>query len=379
MEDLNGGASAPAEPTTVANAEDNTPPAPISTDPKTVEKPVAKAEEKKTPSVRDAIKAASQKVSEKAKEDDGSKKPDPVQSQPKQVEKPADKSPPDPKQPAKAQEQLSKSAEPAKVEPKPQGSHHEAPARFKSDQAASAEWANAPESVKAAVHRTIREMESGIEKHRVAAEEYEKVRDFDELAKRNNTTMRDAMTRYTNFERTLLQDPMRGLNMVCDYIGVSLRDVAAAIMGQKPDQAQSQNDATIRELRQEIASLKQNLGGVTTSIQQQHVDRIGAEVQKFWNDHPRAEELAGDIEFFIKSGRTKDLAEAYSLAERLNPAPAAPAQAAPQTRTAPDPQAQTLKGSKSVTGAPSPGSDPVQKRASSSIKDALRRAVAQAG
>ncbi|TIS00796.1 MAG: hypothetical protein E5X13_17025, partial [Mesorhizobium sp.] len=148
------------------------------------------------------------------------------------------------------------------------------------------------------------------------------MRDFDELAKRNNTTLRDAMTRYTNFERALLTDPMRGLNMVCDYIGVSLRDVAAAIMGQKPEQVQTQNDATIRELRNEIAQLKQNLGGVTTTLQQQNVASVDADVQKFAAEHPRFEELADDIAFFIKSGRTKDLAEAYSLAERLNPAPA---------------------------------------------------------
>ena len=376
MEDLNGGASAPAETTTVAaEAETVTPPAPVNSEPPKAEaKSEPKAEEKKTPTAREALKAAAEKVAEKAKAEtsDIDKKTPPVQS------KPADKTLPEPK-PAKEAEIAAKPAETApKAEAKP-GTHHEAPARFKSDAAAMAEWEKAPEPVKAAVHRSIRELEAGIEKHRVSAEEFEKVKDFHELATRNKTTLRDAMTRYTNFERTILQNPIQGLQQVCDYAGISLRDVAAHIMGQKPDEVQGQNDATVRELRQELAALKHQIGGVTTSIQQQHVERTGAEVEKFAAEHPRFEELAEDIAFFIKSGRTKDLAEAYSLAERLNPAPAAPAQAAPQTRTAPDPQAQTLKGSKSVTGAPSAGSDPATKRASTSIKESLRRAMAQTG
>lgn len=377
MEDLNGGASAPAEPSAVASTQETTtPPNPITTDPKPAEtKPEPKAEEKKAPTTREALKAAARKVSEKDKESDAAdKKPAPVQSQDK-------KTLPEPK-PAKEEPATAKAVDtkPATEERKPEPTgHHAAPARFKSDAAAMADWEKAPEPVKAAIHRTVRELEAGIEKHRVSAEEFDKVRDFHDLATRNNTTLRDAMTRYTNFERALLTDPMRGLNMVCDYIGVSLRDVAAAIMGQKPEQAQSQNDATIRELRQEIATLKQSLGGVTSTMQQQREASVGADVQKFAAEHPRFEELAEDIAFFIKSGKTKDLAEAYSLAERLNPAPTAPAPAAPQTRTAPDPQAQTLKGAKSVTGAPTAGSDLATKRASTSIKDSLRRAVAQAG
>ncbi|RUX96153.1 hypothetical protein EN993_08920 [Mesorhizobium sp. M7D.F.Ca.US.004.01.2.1] len=315
-------------------------------------------------------------MAEKAKAEisDADKKAPPIQSKP--ADKTADKALPDPKS-GKAVETAATVEKPAETAPKT--AHHEAPARFKSDAAAMAEWEKSPEPVKAAVHRSIRELEAGIEKHRVSAEAYEQVKDFDDLAKKNNTSLRDAMTRYTNLERTLLTNPLKGIEAVCDYAGVSLRQLAAHVMGQKPDEVQGQNDATVRELRQEIASLKQQVGGVTTSIQQQHVERTGAAVEKFAAEHPRFEELAEDIAFFIKSGKTKDLAEAYSLAERMNPAPATTAQAAPQTRTAPDPQAQTLKGQKSVTGAPSAGSDPATKRASTSIKDALRRAAAQAG
>jgi hypothetical protein len=382
MDDMNGGASAPAETNAVAADPVVSTPNPISTDPKTVEaKPETKVE--KAPTTREALKAAAAKVAEKSKADDADPGKTPVQSQPaKTGEKPADKSLPDPK-PAKGAETTTTTEKPVetanKTDPKAAGSHHEAPARFKSDAAAMAEWEKAPDPVKAAVHRSFREMEAGIEKHRVAAESYEKVRDFDELAKKNNTSLRDAMTRYTTLERTLLSDPIKGIEAVCDYAGVSLRQLAAHVMGQKPDQVQGQNDATIRELKQQIQTLQQHVGGVTQTMQEQHVAGIEAQVEKFKADNPRFEELAEDIATLLRKGMTKDLAEAYSMAERLKPAPAAAVQAAPQTRIAPDPLAQTQKGSKSITGAPSAGSDPATKRASTSIKDSLRRAMSQTG
>ncbi|MER8916066.1 hypothetical protein NKI32_19795 [Mesorhizobium sp. M0761] len=387
MEDLNGGASAPAEISTVA--DDAQTPNPISTEPNTAE-PKPEPEAKKAPTAREALKAAAEKVNEKAKAEETDTGKKPVEAQPKPGEKAADKTDktlPDPK-PTKdpnTTQQPAKTAETAKTEPgKPatQTSHAEAPARFKSDAAAMAEWEKAPDPVKAAVHRSIRELEAGIEKHRVPAEEFEKVRDFHELATKNNTTMRDAMTRYTNLERTLLSDPLKGIEAVCDYAGMSLRQLAAHVMGQKPDEVQGQNDATIQQLKREIETLKHSVGGVTNTMQQQHVAMIDAQVQKFAADNPRFEDLVEDIAFFLKSGKTADLAEAYKLAEMLNPDPAASTttvSAAPQTRTAQDPQAQTLKGQKSITGAPSAGSDPATKRASTSIKDSLRRAVAQAG
>ena len=95
-------------------------------------------------------------------------------------------------------------------------------------------------------------------------------------------------------------------------------------------------------------------------------------------DHPRLEELSDDVAFFIETKKAKNLDEAYDLACRLNPAPVATSQAADQTATN-DLAAQTRKGGKSISGAPTPGSDPVTKRASTSIKDSIRRAVAQTG
>lgn len=261
--------------------------------------------------------------------------------------------------------------------PKPT-SHVDAPARFKSDAAASQEWGNTPEPVMAAVHRTIRELEAGVERYRADATAFEDVRAFDDLAKKSGTTMKAAMSNYVGIEMKLREDPIGGLSQIAENLGFSLRDIAAQIMGQTPDQQASQSDATIRALRQELADLKQQVGGVTTSIQDQQRTSVQKQLEAFAADpaHSRMEELSDEITRQINMGF--DLAEAYRRAELLNPLPPAPVIAAPQTRT-PDPTPQTRKGSLTVTGAPGAGSDPARRAASSSIRESIRNARAQVG
>jgi hypothetical protein len=50
-------------------------------------------------------------------------------------------------------------------------------------------------------------------------------------------------------------------------------------------------------------------------------DATAEMVTKFAAAHPRFEELSEDIAFFLDTGRANDVAEAYKLAERINPAP----------------------------------------------------------
>jgi hypothetical protein len=156
--------------------------------------------------------------------------------------------------------------------------------------------------------------------------------------------------------------------------------VAAHVLNQTPDQNASQQDAIIRELRNEIAGLKDQLGGVTQTIKQQREQSTLSEINKFAADNPRFEELADDIAFFMKSGRAKDLPEAYQLAERLNPAPAKlPEEPPAASSAAPAPTVQTDKGMKSINGAPSSGSSPAaKKRVAKSLDDALDAAFGRA-
>lgn len=261
------------------------------------------------------------------------------------------------------------------------------PSRFSPD--AKEAWAAAPEPVRAEVARMEKELTAGFEKHRAAAERDGSIAEFHDLAAKGGTTVKEALSKYVGMENQLRADPLKGLEIICQNAGLSLREVAAHIMGQTPEQQASQSDTTMRELRAEIAELKKSVGGVTQTFEQQRTQTTQENVTKFAADHPRFEELSDDIAFFLKSGRTKDLAEAYGLAERLNPAPvkaiaevpapASTAAVAEVIKATPDLSVQTERGSKSIAGAPTAGSNPVRKQPSTSIKEALRRAAAAAG
>jgi hypothetical protein len=427
---IDGGAAAPADSAPVASNEPVIAPTPnpVSAeplpepvvDPKSAKpevKPEAIKDKEPKPAVstRDALRKAAEKVAADSKEPAKDQKPTENAAPIKDEGQPrADDGKFAPKEPAKD----AKPAEPAKdaakpaadapkpvvdakpaAEPKPASepakpaeAAKEAlpsytasppPKRFSPD--AKDAWASAPEPVRAEVARMERELTAGFEKHRTGAEAFESVREFDEMAKQSGTDLKTALTNYTNMEKVLRADPLKGLELICQNAGLSLRDVAAHVMGQTPEEHASKSDATIRELRAEITSLKQQVGTVASSFEQQRTQTAQQKVEAFAADpaHARFEELSDDIAFFMKSGRTKDLAEAYQLAERLNPAPVKVQAEAPAASAAPvielpkpDLAAQTAKGSKSVTGSPSPGSSPTNQRPSTSIKEAIRRAAA---
>ena len=246
--------------------------------------------------------------------------------------------------------------EPAKpVEaPKPSHTAEDAPSRF--TETARAKWAAADPEIRGETLRMQKELTEGYQKHKAAAERDASLAEFHEMAQKSGTDVKTALSKYTALESLLRQDPIKGLHEVCNNMGLSLRDVAAHIMGQTPEQTASQSDATIRELKQELAALKEQVGGVTKTFEQQREQSTLTEINKFAADHPRFDELADDIAFFMQSGRAKDLPEAYTLAERLNPAAnQAPEPVASSAALEPEPPVQTDKGTKSINGAPSAG------------------------
>lgn len=257
----------------------------------------------------------------------------------------------------------------------------DAPTRFSED--AKKEWATAPESVRRETERAIKELTDGFQKYKQSAERDQGLNEFHEMAAKSGTDVKTALSKYTALEGLLRSDPIKGLHEVCSNMGLSLRDVAAHVLNQKPEEQASQQDATIRELKQELAAIKQQVGGVTQTIEQQRHQSTLTEINKFAADNPRFEELADDIAFFMQSGRAKDLPEAYQLAERLNPAPAGQAKdAAPAASSAAsEPPVHPDKGQKSINGAPSAGltSQSGKKRVTRSLDEALDRAFGQAG
>jgi len=366
-----------------------TPPNPIDTAPTPEAAP--KVEAKKAPSIDEALDRATAKVESEAKPEkpvDKAEKAEPVKTEAQKRDdtgKFASKEPVKTETAEKPVETVAPKVEakPATEAAKPAG---DAPSRFSPD--AKAAWETAPEPVKAEVHRAIRELEEGHQKYKASHEAYEQLKPFAERAKQGGTDLNTALTKYVGMEDALRQNPIGGLTAIMENLGLktsdgrmlTLRDVAAHIMGQTPEQSASQQDQTIAQINAKIAKLEQSVGSVTKTFEDQKTNEVMTKVQTFASDpqHSRFEELAGDIKFFIETGRTPDLSEAYKLAERLNPAPVVsftPAPATTPAETAP----LNPAGSKSITGAPSSGSNPALKKPSKSLDESLDRAFAKVG
>jgi hypothetical protein len=377
MTDVVDAGAAPAAPETPAAATIEAPVTPPNPVESSGPERAPAVESKPSATVKDAIAKAEAKLKEAPKD-----APKPVEA--KTEAKPEQKPEPKPRD-VTGKFASTKPADPAPApEQKPAASEQpakptqfsEAPKRFSDE--AKTHWASAPEPVRAEIHRAVKELETGISQYR---EVVEPLKPYLQLAQKHGTTISKALDQYIAIERSLVSPDVAqknaALNDVFQTAGVNPREWAAQLLGQSPDQVANQQDSIIRELRQELAGLKQQIGGVTQNMQQQREQATLQEIHKFAADHPRFEELAEDIAFFMKSGRANDLSEAFELAERLNPAPAASAQA-PVIPAPPAAEVQP-KGSKSISGSPSPGSSPAaRKQPSSSIRKALESAMARA-
>jgi len=274
------------------------------------------------------------------------------------------------KEGSKPAEGEAKPAEAAKPAPR-----IEAPHRFSPE--AKTAWDATHDSVKAETHRAISEMEKGIEKYRNDAQAYESVRQFDEQARREGRQLSEVLNDYAGMEKLLRENPVAGFERIAQHLGFNLRDFAAHVLNQTPDQQASRADQTIRELRNELDGLRQQMTGVTSHISQQHQSTITSQVDAFARDNPRFDELSDSIAHMLKTGFATDLADAYSKADRLTPAPQPMSPPAP---AAPAPVSLNPAGTRTVTGAPSNGSDPSPRaQASSTSRQALERAFAASG
>ena len=390
-------AAAIAAPIETPIQQEAAPPTPISNEPPAAGE--AKLETpKEMPSTRDALRAAAAKVEarEAAKVDpakDPAKGADLTRDQTTGKFAPKDAKPTDPAaaKPAPGEKPDVQPAPAAKAEDAASAAKRTvaAPERFSND--AKAVWDTAPEPVKAEVDRMHREMTQGIDKYRKSAERDEKLARFHDQAERGGTTVETALDRYTKMEGLLRQNPMKGLEAVCENIGVSLRQVAEIVLGKAPDQDRADTDTTIRELRQTVQRLEQQVGGVTQGIEKQRTDGLQKQIESWAADRPMFDIYAPHIATEIREGAANldeaeervfqkypqlaELAKASGKKPDADPAlkPAASSAAAP------DLSAQTEKGSKSITGAPTGGSEPTARKPSGSIKEALKRAASRAG
>lgn len=256
----------------------------------------------------------------------------------------------------------------------------DAPARFSPD--AKAAWATAPEPVKAEIKRAITELEGGLAQYK---ERWEPLKDFADMAERSGTTLHDAFGRYVQMEQALRNNPAQGLEAVLGNMGLTPQQYAEYIMqtqGEAPDQQATMQDKIINDLTAKLSAMEQKFGTIEQTIEQQQMAQINQYIAAFEKDHPRVNELGTLIEKLISGNVATTLEEAYEMADRLNPAPAA---ATPQTDAQAVPAqpkidpAQTRKGQLSISGAPSSGSNPMNKKPPGSNRAAVDNAFAALG
>lgn len=351
-----------------------------------------------TPSTDDVLRSEIDRVVKGRGEE---KLDDEAKEEKPKVEKPDAKAKPEPKEEPEAKEDKPEAPEkPKEADTEAEGDEGDgdAPAKPKAftgppagfNKEAAKEWDATPESVRNEVYRRNQEMERGIHRYKQDAEQFEGVRHFAEMAKQSGTDLPTAMGRYVEMENALRQNPMQGLQQVVANLGltksdgspITLRDVAATIMGQTPDQAASRQEATISQLNQQIAQLQQQIGGFSKHVEQQQQQSRVTSAESTWAQfqasNPRAAELEPQIAEFL----TKYTTEAVPVTERLQDAynwavsqspNVAHTDNEPLVQTQPVQKAVNPAGKKSISGT---GGENRAARIEST-DEALKRAIAQ--
>jgi hypothetical protein len=267
---------------------------------------------------------------------------------------------------------------------------HNAPYRDpppRMDEAAKAEWHATPESVRGSMHRMHREFAQAYEQYRGAAEAFQPIAHYHQMAQQHGTTLQKALDNYTGMEAKLRSDVIAGLDLIVHNLGltddgtpngqrIGLRDIAYHVLSQTPDQLRSlQQGNTVSATQHQLYALQQQQANMANAVQQiQYGLQYGqtrSAIDVFADDgkHPRFDELSAAIDQELNSGY--DLETAYRRADLLYPA----TQAA-QTRTA---SAQTRPPDRSISGAPggsgSNGSQPSKRAEPRSIRDSVEHAA----
>ena len=277
--------------------------------------------------------------------------------------------------------------------------YREAPRRWSPQ--AQQEWASTPESVRASVHQSFRELETGLQHYKTEAESFAKVKPFAELAKQHGTTLDTALSNYVGMEQHLRKDLIGGLDKIIQNMGMkntdgsptTLRDVAYHIANMSPDQisqTSQRNQAIVQE--SQIGQLTGHIQTLAQTIQQMQDAARQSEatnyLDRFAEKNPHFKNIAGHVLKGMELGYTFE--QAYAKASEFIP----PTATAAQTRTHP---AQTRNGDsgfslpspedeqqgvygRSISGAPNGSQfDTISQQAPMSRADAIKYAMRRVG
>lgn len=255
------------------------------------------------------------------------------------------------------------------------------PSRFTAE--AKAEWDKAPEAVRQEVARMERELVAGIEKYREAAEAFEPMRPFHQLAQQFNVKLEDAIHTYVTLDQLWSSDPITAFIQTCQRTKNDPMQLIAALTGQQQVNGNDPLMALHRQIAQQqqlIAQLHSQVTGVAQTFEQQQVQsaqrQVLSEIDAFAKDHPHLEALMPTMTDLINGKIAKNLSEAYEKAVRLTPEIAAKIDA---DKAPKQPPASNAKAALSITGTPQSGSNPATRKPAGSAREALQDAFSQLG
>lgn len=274
----------------------------------------------------------------------------------------------------------------------------EPPARFLPK--AKEVWKATPAAVQAEVARMAQEHETEVSQYRESHQFRQELKEFEDLAKASNTTVKQALHNYVEIEKKFSHSPHEGFRELLANIKMQPAQAIGAILQaynvspqalaahltqspevysplaprQAPEQAQQTQQ---QQPNPELEQLKQK-------IQQMEIQTVTATyIQPFMAAHPRYTELEGDIAFFLNSGKiptslspAERLEAAYDMAERINPS-SSHVETAQDDDNSSRVDAQNFNGTKSVKSSPGNVLDiaPLERKMSMRelLEDELRR------
>jgi hypothetical protein len=298
---------------------------------------------------------------------------------------------PEPKQEAAPAQQATTEAMEAERREAAGKPYAEAPERFLPK--AKEFWQNVPNVVKSDVYRVMQEAEAETTKFREAAEAFEPVRQYHELAKQSGTTLDKALERYVGYDRLLRSDPARAVTELLGSVGLTPAQYAQMVlqnpqlqaaqarpqMPQAPQQAQPSPE--IQSMREQIEAIQLRQA---TEAARPMVESFAQGRNDFASLQPHIAKVIGSgiVEELYGAGLTpvQRLEEAYRIAGgRYFPSSAAPP-ASPEAHSAP-PERRPVDpdGQKSIKGAPTSGNSEEHTRRKFSRGDAVSAAMAELG
>lgn len=285
----------------------------------------------------------------------------------------------------------------------------EAPARFLPR--AKELWQNVPHPVREEFERVMKETETEVSRYREAQTFREELREYEEMAKAHNVPLKQALANYVSIEKTFAQDPAQGFRQIMQNMGMHPKQALVHMMQavgvnpqqlaahmaqnpheytalaqpmpqrqQVPQQAAPQADPAVDQLKREVEELR--LAQVTKQVQDELIN-------PFFSEEPEARAYWKEIEEFILSGMIEKrhgqsvsprdkIDIAWNMVKAMNGITSKPATVQDDTAEYTTP-AVDLRGTKSVKGAPTPGTDASGRKRSMSRTEAIAAAAAELG